>query len=96
MNPFVGTWVGPDEYTSEVEYSVRESEGGLVVGAIDPSDGEVGEVSDVHAVDGELTFSVLWRSTGRIAKCRLKRKSESEADLTFTFTDHARLVKRSA
>ncbi|MFN3440015.1 MAG: hypothetical protein ACK41V_20120 [Acidovorax sp.] len=96
MNPFVGTWVGPDEYTSEVQYLVREAGEQLEVCAIDQSDGEVGDVSSVALAEGELAFVVLWRSTGRVASCRLKLLVEGEAELTFTFTDHVHLVKRGA
>ena len=31
MNRFLGTWVGPDEYTAEVEYTVAERGGALAV-----------------------------------------------------------------
>jgi len=92
MNPFLGTWVGPDEYTSEVEYTVREVFGRVIVDAVDPSDGE----ADVKLSSGELTFTVVWPSTGRVARCRLECVSEIEVCLTFTFTDHARLVRKHA
>jgi len=96
MNPFLGTWVGPDEYTAEVEYSVFEKSGEVVVQAVDPSDGEAADVSEVQLSNNELVFTVLWPSTGRIAKCRFRLATRGEVILTFTFTDHARLIKKHA
>lgn len=94
MNPFLGTWVGPDEYAAEVEYTVSESSGRLLVEAVDPSDGEAAEVSDVQLRQAELSFAALWPSTGRLARCRFELVSPGEVRLTFTFTDHARLVRK--
>jgi hypothetical protein len=95
-NPFIGTWRGPDEYTSEVEYTVSENGGVLSVTAVDPSDGETAEVSQVALSHDTLTFTALWESTGRVARCVVELVAESEAKLTFTYTDHARLVRRAA
>jgi hypothetical protein len=94
MNTFVGTWVGPDEYTGEVEYTVSESSGTVMVTARDPSDGEQGEVSDVSMSAARLAFSARWPSTGRVAHCVLEVQGPSEAILTFTYTDHARLIRK--
>ena len=96
MNQFLGTWVGPDEYTSEVEYTVKEDNGLVVVEAVDPSDGEVAEVRDVQATESELHFTARWPSSGRVALCRFSLESPEEVRLTFTFTDRARLVKKHA
>ena len=95
MNPFLGRWVGPDEYTAEVEYTVREEAGGLVVEAVDPGDGESAEISAVRLSGHSLSFVALWPSTGRLARCCFERVSQDEIRLTFTFTDHARLVRKS-
>lgn len=95
MRRFIGTWVGPDEYTAEVEYTVAERGGLLSVSARDPSDGETAEVSDVTVSGNCLRFRALWSSTGRVADCKLQVEADREAMLTFTYTDHARLVRRS-
>lgn len=94
MNQFLGTWVGPDEYTSEVEYTVREHNGCVIVEAVDPSDGEAADVSDVESSESVLRFTALWHSTGRVAHCEFELESSNEVRLTFTFTDRARLVKK--
>jgi hypothetical protein len=94
-NPFVGTWTGPDEYTSEVEYRVFERDGKLAVSAMDPSDGEAAEVSNVAISNDRLTFVALWPSTGRSARCEIALLADDEAQLTFTYTDHARLVRKA-
>jgi hypothetical protein len=93
MNRFIGTWVGPDEYTSEVEYTVTAHGGTLDVTARDPSDGETAEVSNVSASGDCLAFRALWRSTGRVADCMFRVQGDKEGVLTFTYTDHARLVR---
>ncbi|GHD59711.1 hypothetical protein [Jeongeupia chitinilytica] len=95
MNRFIGTWVGPDEYTAEVEYTVDERGGALVVSARDPSDGETANVSEVSVSGDYLCFRALWCSTGRVADCKLQVQADGEAILTFTYTDHARLVRRA-
>jgi hypothetical protein len=92
---FIGTWMGPDEYTAEVEYTVAERGGVLSVSARDPSDGETAEVGDVSVSGDSLSFRALWRSTGRVADCTLQVQGDGEAILTFTYTDHARLVRRA-
>lgn len=94
MNPFVGTWIGPDEYIAEVEYTISESWGVLDVQAVDPSDGEQAKVDDVACGATELTFSTHWPTSGRSARCRLQLTSEVEALLTFTYTDQARLLRK--
>ncbi|MDO5653579.1 MAG: hypothetical protein Q4G39_05690 [Brachymonas sp.] len=96
MNKFVGVWVGPDEYTSEVEYSVREENGKIVVAAQDRYDGEIAEVSNIQYLPQQLSFTAVWSSTGRIAQCVFELESENEIKLTFTFTDHARLFRKIA
>ncbi|MBY0411558.1 MAG: hypothetical protein K2Q97_15890 [Burkholderiaceae bacterium] len=96
MNQFLGTWAGPDEYTSEVEYTVKREDGVIVVEAIDPSDGEIAEVSSVQLHESELLFTARWPSTGRIAHCKFQLESSTVVLLTFTFTDRARLVKKHA
>ena len=96
MNPYVGVWVGPDEYTAEVQYTVTESAIGLSVAAHDPSDGEVANVGDVNFSDGVLSFVATWPSTGRVCRCELRLVDQSTLDLTFTYTDRARLVRKPA
>jgi hypothetical protein len=96
MKQFLGTWVGPDEYTSEVEYTVKEHDGLVVVEAVDPSDGETAEISGVQANESELRFVALWPSTGRVSQCTFNLESPQAVRLTFTFTDRARLVKKHA
>jgi hypothetical protein len=93
MQQFLGAWRGPDEYTSEVVYTVMNVGGNLVITAVDPSDGEVAEVAEVALSDGKLSFCAHWKSSGRVAKCLLEIVGENEAQLTFTYTDHARLVR---
>ena len=95
MKRFIGTWVGPDEYTSEVEYTVAERGAALTVSARDPGDGETAEISEVSVSGDCLSFRALWGSTGRVADCKLQVQGDGEAILTFTYTDHARLVRRA-
>ena len=94
MNTFLGTWVGPDEYTAEVEYTVSEHDGHIAVSAIDPSDGESAQVTDIYFSASQLSFLALWPSSGRLSRCTLEVQANGEAMLTFTFTDHARLVRK--
>ena len=96
MNPFIGTWHGDDPYLSEVEYTVIESNTGISVSAIDPTDGESAEVSEVSLAQSQLCFTAFWASTGRVSRCSLQICGENEAYLTFTYTDHARLVRKLA
>lgn len=93
MNPFLGVWRGDDEYLSEVEYTVLEKDGKVAVAARDPSDGEEATVSDVSLAGAKLCFKALWSSTGRIAHCVFELEDENTVLLTFTYTDHARLVR---
>lgn len=96
MNQLIGTWVGPDEYTSEVAYTVSEHQGSISVAAVDPSDGESAQVSEVQLSGQTLSFAALWPSTGRRSICLLEIQENGEALLTFTYTDHARLVRKLA
>jgi hypothetical protein len=93
MEWFVGSWIGPDEYTSEVIYTVALVGGELSVSAVDPSDGESAEIFEIAADDSNLRFRTAWRSTGRECACVLRRLSDTEAELTFTYTDRALLVR---
>lgn len=96
MSQFVGTWVGPDEYTSEVEYTVSESQGRVSVVAVDPSDGESAQIGEVRLSGKQLSFTALWPSTGRTSRCVLEMQAAGDVLLTFTYTDHARLVRKFA
>lgn len=96
MNLLLGTWVGPDEYTAEVEYTVSERDGTIIVAAVDPSDGESGHVSNVQVSGRQLSFTCLWTSSGRQSHCVLAVQPNGEALLTFTYTDQARLVRKRA
>lgn len=92
---FIGTWKGPDEYCSVVEYTVSNGAKGLSVSAVDPDDGETAEISDIVLHSDSLTFRALWRSTGRVASCRFDLPKNGQLTLTFTYTDKAVLVKKS-
>lgn len=94
MSVFAGTWVGPDEYTAEVEYTVSLADGRVLVTAIDPSDGEVAEVFDIDSGPGLLAFRTRWPSTGRECACTFRLLSGDRVELTFTYTDRALLARK--
>jgi hypothetical protein len=79
-----------------VAYSVSEHQGSILVSAVDPSDGESAQISEVRLSDQTLSFTALWPSTGRRSSCILELQANGEALLTFTYTDHARLVRKLA
>ena len=93
MKAFLGSWVGPDEYTTEVEYTISETDGKLAVSARDAADGELAKVSEVDVDNTYLRFVTKW-SSGRICRCQLDIIEDNEAELTFIFTDRARLVRK--
>jgi hypothetical protein len=93
MNPFIGSWIGPDEYTSEVMYTVASEGGELRVSAADPNDGETAVVSDVVSAPNHLEFKTHWPSTGRKCLCVFRLNAEDQVELTFTYTDTALLVR---
>jgi hypothetical protein len=96
MNPFVGSWIGPDEYTSEVQYTVSLIHGEVAVSAIDPSDGETADVSDISSNPDTLEFKTRWPSTGRECLCVFRLLADDQVELTFTYTDKALLVRKRA
>lgn len=96
MTPFIGSWIGPDEYTSEVIYTVTSENGNVLVSAADPSDGETALVSDVLSTPDRLEFKTRWPSTGRECLCVFKLLAIDQIELTFTYTDKALLVRARA
>ena len=96
-DPFLGTWVSDDEFTSEVEYTVSEAQGQYNVTVIDTGDGEEGEVQDVYKnKDGRLCFSVYWPSSGRLLKCTFLLVSDKQVKFIYTYTDHETMHKKRA
>ena len=93
MNPFIGSWIGPDEYISEVMYTVASEGGNLLVTAADPGDGETAIVSDVISASDRLEFKAHWPSSGRKCLCVFRLIAEDQVELTFTYTDTAMLVR---
>lgn len=96
MNPFVGSWKGPDEYTSEVEYTVSSDGGRISVSATDQSDGETADVSGIVCRADSLQFKTRWPSTGRECLCIFKLLGDDQVELTFTYTDKALLIRQRA
>ena len=96
MTPFIGSWIGPDEYTSEVEYTVSLVRGEISVSAVDPSDGETAEVFDISPTPDTLGFKARWPSTGRECLCIFRLVADGQVELTFTYTDKALLVRKQA
>ena len=81
MNRFLGIWIGPDEYTTEVEYSVTELSGRVVVDARDPSDGERAEVSDVSVLTTGCSSQPVGLPQGAVpyASSRWSRATKSNS-----------------
>lgn len=96
MNSFIGSWKGPDEYTSEVQYTVALVQGNITVSAVDPSDGETAEPFDFRPKPDSLEFKTRWPSTGRECLCIFKLLANDQVELTFTYTDKALLSRVQA
>lgn len=96
-HPLIGTWCSLEETLSVVEYSVNFSNGIFGVSAVDSYDCERGEVDAVHWDDEkmELSFACYWASSGRYSKCRMRLYSDNKVDLTYTYTDHEFLVRKT-
>jgi uncharacterized protein YndB with AHSA1/START domain len=93
----VGTWITDDEYGSDVEYIINQSDKSMSVEAVDMNDGERAEIRDVQWDDDiTLTFTAYWASTGRFAKCKFTLSSENRVHFTFTYTDHDTLHRKQS
>ncbi|MEY4561483.1 MAG: hypothetical protein RLZZ618_760 [Pseudomonadota bacterium] len=91
-SPFLGIWIGNGDGATDVEVSVREVSGHLLVEAFRSDKKEAAVVTDIQLSATELVFQVRWTSSGRSAHCKLQLVSGDE--LRLTFTGHATLVRQ--
>lgn len=89
-HPLTGVWFNGDEYETNVEYTIAESDGHFSVRAVDRFDGEEGDVRDVKGEEdgAHLSFTVYWNSTGRLLKARVLAISPNRISYTYTFTEN--------
>jgi hypothetical protein len=85
----IGTWVNGDEYETNVEYVISKRHGHFEVRATDRYDAEIGEVRDIayNEKASGLSFTVYWKSTGRLVKVLAQAISPNRISYTYTFTE---------
>ena len=96
----IGTWFNADEYATEVEFIITDSDDMLSVRVRDRHDNEEADVFET-AYDGRvLSFAAHWNSTGRFARYKLMLLSANRLSVTYTYTDnemyHRKRNERSA
>lgn len=74
---------------SEVEFSISQNKGVLIVTGCDTSDGEVASISNVSwsKLEQKLCFDAYWPSTGQLTRYRIVRApKDGRAMVTYTIT----------
>lgn len=88
-NPLCGVWRYFEEDSDEyyrVEYTIRVSNGEFQVSAIDRSDDEEFEISDVSWNGVSLSFHSYVPSTARCGISQLRYVGDGKVEFLFTFT----------
>ena len=83
----VGTWFNGDEYATEVEFIITQSDDVYGVRVRDRFDNEEADIFET-AYDGDtLSFAAHWNKTGRLARYKLLLLSANRLSVTYTYTD---------
>jgi hypothetical protein len=92
----VGTWKGVDEWSTNVEYTIRRRNGAYRIIAIDTSDNERADVYEEKWDKKKRVFSFAgyWNSTGRFMRCRIKLTAEDKIEFTYTYTDSETMIRK--
>jgi hypothetical protein len=86
-DPLIGTWTSPDEYSSDVEFTIRPAGKSYAVEVRDGYDDEKADVFETTWDGKVLSFATHWNSTGRFARYRIQISSPNQIDVTYTYTD---------
>ena len=92
-----GNWKSLYDWGSGVEYRIEKKNIGYVVKVRDSYDGEHADVLETkwNARRHILSFAAYWKSSGRFLRCSLRAVTESQIELTYTYTDQEVLERIS-
>lgn len=88
-NPLCGVWRCIEEDSDDyyrAEYTISILNGEFLVSAVDQSDGEEFEISDVSWNGLSLSFHSYVPSTARRGICQLRYVGDGKVEFLFTFT----------
>ena len=93
----VGTWKGLDEWSTNVEYTVRKRRGAYSVTAVDTTDNEAADIYEEKwdKKNGVLSFAGYWNSTGRFMRCRIQLTATDKIEFTYTYTDSETMIRKT-
>jgi len=92
----VGTWKGVDEWSTNVEYTIRRKKGAYSVTAVDMYDNEKADIFEERweRKKGILSFAGYWNSTGRFMRCRIQLTATDKIEFTYTYTDSKIMIRK--
>jgi hypothetical protein len=92
----VGTWKGVDEWSANVEYTIRRRDGVYSVTAVDTSDNEKADIYEEKWDKNKqiLSFTGYWNSTGRFMRCRIHLTAKDKIEFTYTYTDTETMIRK--
>jgi hypothetical protein len=92
----VGTWKGIDEWSTNVEYTIRRRKGTYSITAIDTFDNEKADIYEEKWDKKNEIFSFAghWNSTGRFMRCRIHLIAKDKIEFTYTYTDSEMMIRK--
>lgn len=92
----VGTWKGVDEWSTNVEYTIRRSRGAYRITAVDTFDNERADIYEEKwdKKNGIFSFAGHWNSTGRFIRCRIHLTATDKIEFTYTYTDSETMIRK--
>jgi hypothetical protein len=92
----VGTWKGVDEWSTNVEYTIRRRRGSYRVTAIDTSDNEKADIYEEKwdKKNGMFSFAGHWNSSGRFMRCRIHLIADDKIEFIYTYTDSETMIRK--
>src|ERR1043166_8084975 len=92
----LGTWKSVDEWSTNVEYTIRKKNGTYSVTAIDTYDNEKADIFEENwdKKKGVFSFAGYWNSTGRFMRCRIQLIAKDKIDFTYTYTDSEPMIRK--
>ena len=92
----VGTWRGVDEWSTNIEYTIRRVKGTYSVTAIDTYDNEKANIYEEKwdKKKGIFSFAGYWNSTGRFMRCRIQLTAKDKIEFTYTYTDSETMIRK--
>lgn len=87
-----------DEWSTNIEYTIRRRNAGYSVLAIDTSDDEKADIFEEKwdKRGGTFSFAGYWNSTGRFMRCRMRLTATDKIEFTYTYTDSETMVRKGS